>query len=119
MLANRQDVRRYLPDILVAHHAAPRRHAQAALLPAIGDRLNDAFGVKLASREIDATLSVRAMAMGTLLCQEELVAAAIAFGSFRSGASSSEWAAPPTRIPAAAVIANTNPRITLTTSQNR
>src|SRR5215813_10409540 len=74
MLADREDVRRQLPDFFIVHHTAPCRHAQAALLPAIGNRLKDALGVKLASREIDAALSVRSMAMGALLCQEKFVA---------------------------------------------
>ena len=43
-LADRQDVGRRLPDLLIAQHPAPRRHADAVLLPAIGDRWNTPLG---------------------------------------------------------------------------
>jgi len=50
-----------------------RRHADAALLPAIGNRLENAFGVEIASGQIDTALAVCPVTMRTLLFQKEIV----------------------------------------------
>src|SRR5262245_6021709 len=73
LLADRHHVRRRLPDLFIGQHTSPRRHAQTAFFSAIGNRLENALGVKLAAREIDAARAVYAMAMRTLLCQIEIM----------------------------------------------
>ena len=72
-LADRQNVCRRLPDLLIGQHFAPRRHANAVFLPTIRDRNEHALGVEHAPSEIDAALAVLAVAMSTLLLQEQVM----------------------------------------------
>jgi hypothetical protein len=67
LLADRDDVRRRLPDLFIGQDISPGRHTEAPLLSAIGNRLEDVLGVKLALRQIDAASAVCPMTMGTLL----------------------------------------------------
>ena len=70
-LADRQNVGGRLPDLLIGQHLTPRRHADAVLLPPIGDRNKHALGVEHAPGEIDAAGAVLAVAMRALLLQEK------------------------------------------------
>jgi hypothetical protein len=72
--ADRDDVRRRLPDLFIGQDISPGRHTEALLLSAIGNRLEDVLGVKLALRQIDAASGVFPMTMGTLLGQKEIMA---------------------------------------------
>jgi hypothetical protein len=72
--ADRDDVRRRLPDLFIGQDISPGRHTEALLLSAIGNRLEDVLGVKLALRQIDAASGVFPMTMGTLLSQKEIMA---------------------------------------------
>jgi hypothetical protein len=72
--ADRHDVRRRLPDLFIGQDISPGRHTQAPLLSAIGNRLEDAPGVKLALRQIDAASAVCPMTVGTLPGQKEIMA---------------------------------------------
>jgi hypothetical protein len=74
LLADRHDVRRRLPDLFIGQHISPGRHTEAPLLSAIGNRLEDVLGVKLALRQIDAASTVYPMTVGTLLGQKEIMA---------------------------------------------
>jgi hypothetical protein len=74
LVADRHDVGRGLPNFFIGHDVAPRRHAEAAFLPAVRDRLEDTFGIKIASGEIYPTPAVLPMTMGTLLLQKQIMA---------------------------------------------
>jgi hypothetical protein len=74
LLADRHDVRRRLPDLFIGQHISPGRHTEAPLVSAIGNRLEDLLGVKLALRQIDAASAVQPMTMGTLLSQKKIMA---------------------------------------------
>src|SRR5216683_5380550 len=72
-LADRHDIRGRFPNFFIGQHFAPRRHAEAALLPAVGNRLENAFGVEIASGQIDTSPAVYPVTMRTLLFQKDIV----------------------------------------------
>src|SRR5262249_54828324 len=53
--------------------AAPRRHAEAAFLPAVRDRLEHTFGIEIAAGGHDAPSAVLSLTMGTLLLQKKFM----------------------------------------------
>lgn len=74
LVADRHDVGCGLPDFFIGHDVAPRRHAEAAPLPAVRDRLENAFGIKIAAGEIYPAPAILPMTMGTLLLQKQIMA---------------------------------------------
>src|SRR4249919_3388492 len=74
LMADRHDVGGGLPNFFVGQYVAPRWHAKAAPLSAVGDRLEHTLGIKIAAGEIDAASAVFPMTMGTLLLQKQIMA---------------------------------------------
>src|SRR5215467_7753125 len=74
LAADRHDVGCSLPNFFIGHDVAPRRHAEAALLAAIRDRLEDTFGIKIAAGEVYPAPAILPMTMGTLLLQKQIMA---------------------------------------------